>query len=838
MEQSVQSTVYYSQQDNFSPSAYLTVYDGETGGAPKELDLFSFAKNIITFGRDDDNDIVLKASFVSRKHGLLKRLDDGSYLIEDSGSTNGLVFNGERITSRVLQEGDAIKIDKVNDPRVNSILLAFSRTGKQSQAVWKTFAVPPAATRITIGRGENCDIRLEHISVSRTHAVITMRNGHFFLEDNNSANGVIVNGKRLSGRCQLHEKDMIIITNSKLIFSSIQIQYYVQKRGIGLEATGVIKRVGKQGKIICNDVDLNISPCELVAIVGGSGAGKSTVMNCMSGYSQPTSGTVTVNGVNLHENFDAMKTVIGYVPQADIVYDNLTVESMLRYAAQLRLPKDTTDEEFNNRIEKVIKVVELTERKDTLIKNLSGGQRKRASIAVEMLSAPNLFFLDEPASGLDPGTERNLMKTLRNMADEGKTVIFVTHSTLSLGVCDKVVFMGEGGNLCFCGNLEEAEVFFKVDDVVDVYNLITNELQKWRKIYDSKYASQSKTIAGQNSESKQSSKKEWFTQTKVLCRRNLHIMLNDRVRLTLILLQAPLLAFLLSLVADGNQFEFFGMTRSLLFALACSAFWLGTLNSIQEVCKERVILKREYMTGIRLDSYIVSKMAVMAIICALQAFMLTSVFAVAVGLPKESLLFGAYIELLVSTFLTALAASATGIFVSSLFKNADRAMTVAPLLLMPQLLFSGMIFELSGVPRLISNFAVCRWSMEAYGTTANLNDLEIIVDNPLYDKEIDNPIYGEEVENPLYGAEIENPMYGMEIFNPTTGRYELIDPEAEPFMLIDPDARKTMSISPDYNDSYEFLASNLFGLWTVMFTIVIAFSVAAGLVLRGLKKER
>ncbi|MDR2571674.1 MAG: ATP-binding cassette domain-containing protein [Oscillospiraceae bacterium] len=796
-----------------SGSAVITIFDGSNN--PVIIDLHTFGTNTITFGRDESNDVVIRSKYVSRQHGRF-RLSGGTCIIENNpNSTNGLIFNNRAINARALEDKDIVRIDDGVETTVDGVLIMFSAGG---DVKWKNLSVSGKSV-ITIGRSKDCDICLDHVSVSQIHAKIEQRGSNFYLSDYGSTNGVMVNGRKVEGRIKLNEKDLILITNSKIIFTSSQISYCCFKSGINVELSKVVKKVGK-GKIICNSVDLHIKAGNFIAIVGGSGAGKSTVMNCMSGYSQPTSGTVTVNGINLHENFDAMKTIIGYVPQSDIVYDNLTVFSMLKYAAQLRLPKDTSVEECNNRIEKVIEMVELVERKDTLIKNLSGGQRKRASIAVEMLSDPNLFFLDEPASGLDPGTERNLMKTLRNMADEGKTVIFVTHSTLNLGVCDKVVFMGAGGNLCFCGNLEEAEVFFEVDDVVDVYNLITHDPQKWRKLYDSKNLKNQSKNANQTSENKQSSKKEWFTQTIVLCKRNLHIMLNDRVRLMLILMQAPLLAFLLSLVADGNQFEYFGMTRSLLFALACSAFWLGTLNSIQEVCKERVILKREYMTGVRLDSYIVSKMAVMAIICALQAFMLTGVFAFAVGVPNEKLLFGAFPELLISTFLTSLSASATGIFVSSLFKNADRAMTVAPLLLMPQLLFSGMIFELNGVPRLISNFAVCRWSMEAYGTSSNLNDLEIIVDNP------------------LYRERIENPMYGQEVFNPAIGQYELIDPGAEPTILIDPNAKETMSVFPDFNDAYDFTVNNLISSWAIMFIIIIAFSVAAGLVLRGLKKER
>ena len=713
-------TTYYRQtaEIHATGSIRLTIFDGTA--EPVELDLTSIGKSTITFGRDASNDIQLHSNYVSRTHGQV-RLVNGQCMIEDLNSRNGLIFNGESIRSRIVKDGDSIRIDDGVETTLDGVLMVFS--WHDDASTWKTFSLINRM-ETTIGRDGDCDIVLDHVSVSKVHAKIIARGNLYYLVDNGSTNGIVVNGKRVGGKIQLNEKDVILITNSKLIFSGGKITYCCFKKGISVDALNIVKKVDKNRKTICNDVSVTIKPCELVAIVGGSGAGKSTVMNCISGYSLPTAGSVAINGADLYENYDALKNIIGYVPQQDIVFDNLTVEDMLGYAAELRLPEDFSEEERRDVIARVIDSVELTAHKDKLIRNLSGGQKKRASIAVELLSDPNLFFLDEPASGLDPGTERNLMKTLRSMAASGKTVIFVTHSTLNLHLCDKIVFMGAGGNLCFSGTYQEALHFFGVSDVVDVYNLITNNPQ----FYKDRYLQEQKSTAkfgGQKVSAvpKQSTGHGWFQQVAVLCKRHLHIIRNDHIRLLLILLQAPLLAVLIAFVADGQQFEQFEMTRSLLFAMACSAFWIGILNSIQEICKERNILKREYMTGLRLDSYIFSKVFVMGLICAVQAFLLTAVFVWLVGQPEQGVMFGAYLELLLTTFLTALAASAMGIFVSSLFKNADRAMTVAPLLLMPQLLFSGMIFQLEGVSEIISWITVCRFAMQGYGTTADLNSL-------------------------------------------------------------------------------------------------------------------
>ena len=707
-------------------SLLVTVFDGPA--QPKAIRLDGFGKTNITFGRNDTNDIKLSSALVSREHGRFS-FKNGQWYIEDKAlygdrpSENGLIYNNTAITSRALCDGDLIRIDDGIETIAEGVLFVFSSA--ESQSRWETIPLD-GGREITIGRDASCGIVLPHISVSKWHARIVNENGRYYIIDNSSTNGVIVNNKPLSGKQLLHEKDVIVITNSKLIFTSSAIHYCCYKSGITVDTENVVITRGKGRKrfVTGNNVSLNIMPGELVAIIGGSGAGKSTILNCMCGYLKPTSGEVFINGTELYKNFNSLKQVIGYVPQSDIVYDNLTLHDMLSYTAKLRLPKDASENERESAIERAISLVELTEKKNSYIKALSGGQRKRASIAVELLSDPNLLFLDEPASGLDPGTERNLMCSLRSMADSGKTVILVTHSTLQLKLCDKIVFMGKGGNLCFFGSYDDALDFFEVSDVVDVYNMITDHAMEWRKRYDETKSSAKEVRRSESDSPSKGNAKSRF-QLPVLCARYLKLVINDRQRFLLLLMQAPILALLISLVADGKQFKQFEMTQSLLFALSCSAFWVGMLNAIQEVCKERNIMKREYMTGLSLTAYIVSKMLVLGLMCFVQSLMIVGVFTLMVGLPKEGLMMHPFIELLITTFLSAVASSAMGLFVSSLFTNADRAMTVAPILLMPQILFSGLIFKLEGVTESISWLAVCRWSMEGYGTTANLNTLEL-----------------------------------------------------------------------------------------------------------------
>ena len=769
---------YEPPQKNRFNNLLVTIFDGES--APKSFHLNGFAKDVVTFGRSDACDIPLNSEVVSRdQHGRLT-YKHGQWIIEDRAnygdrpSKNGLIYNDTYVKYKPIYDGDYIRIDNPHRTIAKGVLFLFA--SQDSDNKWKDFPIG-GRDEIVVGRDESCNIVLPHISVSKIHARIIKEGNNYYLIDNNSTNGILVNDHQVIGKTLLNEKDIICITNSKLIFTSSTIYYYCYESGITVDTLNatITRGKGRKAVVTANNVSLNIRPGELVAIIGGSGAGKSTILNCMCGYLPPSKGDVYINGINLYKNFDSIKKLIGYVPQSDIVYDNLTLYDMLFYTSKLRLPKDVTGPERERAIDRAIQLVELTDKKNSYIKALSGGQKKRASIAVELLSDPNLLFLDEPASGLDPGTERSLMLSLRSMAKKGKTIILVTHSTLQLKLCDKIAFMGKGGNLCFFGSYDDALNFFGVSDIVDVYNMITDNAIEWRKKYDMSVSHAEPLINASNNLLKR--KRRTGFQLPVLCSRYLKLFVNDRQRLLLLLAQAPILAFLISLVANGKQFEQYEMTKSLLFALSCSAFWVGMLNSIQEICKERSIMKREYMAGLSLNAYLLSKVLVLGLMCLIQSGLIMGVFACFIGLPEEGLFTSPFVELFISTLLTAIASTALGLFVSSLFTNADRAMTVAPILLMPQILFSGLIFKLEGATEYISWLAVCRWSMEGYGTTANLNELELRL-------------------------------------------------QQEGIML-----------PHEFEDFYEFTTEHLFKDWGILFLFVVIFLILARIVLIKIKKE-
>lgn len=704
------------------------------------VDLGEYGKNIITLGRARDNDIVINSPIVSFHHAIIY-IEGSRCTIKDDNSKNGIVINGSKESSFELKNMDNIRIDNMQTPHQQGILMVYSRIRGDRDEKWTNFFTA-GKDRITIGRDEENHIVLNHNSISRQHALITKRNDSYYLEDLKSTNGTFLNGNRVTSKVPLKDNDVIFIGNTKMVFHSDRIFYDVISGGLRIDAINIKKTIKerkgllRRQKTLLNDISISIRSGELVALVGGSGAGKSTFLDALNGFRRATSGTVLVNDDDFYENYGLYKNILGYVPQQDIVYDILSVRDMLSYAAELRMPKDTTRAEIKSRISQVIKDVELEGREDVLIKNLSGGQRKRVSIAVELLADPKLFFLDEPTSGLDPGMERNMMRLLKKLSSAGKTIILITHATANLNLCDKVVFLGKGGRLCYFGPSEGALEFFKVDDFADIYNLITDEAEKWEEEFkSSNYYIYHKSLENKTPRVKSHKvigvSRSW-SQFLILSRRYLRLTLADRQRFMFLLVQSPLIAILLGIVTKKNSFEVFESSKQIIFTLSCSAVWIGMLNSIQEICKERVVFNRERSVNLNLLPYIFSKLLILGLICIVQAFMLIYVFDMVIPLPAGYDLMGSLkMELVMSAFFTLFASTAMGLAISALVTNTDRAMGLAPILLIPQIMFSGFIFKMQGFSEKLSYVAVSKWSARALAVSLKINDLplKIIEDN-------------------------------------------------------------------------------------------------------------
>lgn len=687
----------------------------------RNISLTELNKSRISFGRGEDNDIILTSPLVSMNHGYFE-IDNNQIKVIDNQSTNGIFVNNNKTMEVILKDGDSIKIDDPVEPLIRGVIFILSTNGKVSE--WRQIDLNKKAM-LTIGRDQSSDIVIDHVSVSLKHAIITNRNHDFLIKDNNSTNGIIINGVLLKDECILKDRDVILIANAKLIVNKNFLLYQVNDYGVSLDAIDIVKTVKVKGKKkdISQHVSLSIKPGQFVAFVGGSGTGKSTFMNCISGVSRPTSGSVYINGNDLFKNYAVLKNIIGYVPQQDIVFNDLTLRDMLKYAADLRMPDDASIDEKKSRIKSVLETVELTGKEDVMIKNLSGGQRKRASIAVELIADPKLFFLDEPTSGLDPGTERSIMKTLRKMANSGKTIILVTHTTLNLNLCDKIAFFGIDGRLCFSGKPKDALSFFNVDDFVDIYTILSKDTEKWHQIFNNSTYKDHIIRDESTTMIQKKNKKSFFKQFITLSKRYAKTIVNNKQQLLLLLAQAPIIAYLLSIVVTDELFQSYDEAKTFLFAMATASIWLGLLNSIQEICKERVTLQKEYMANLKLSAYLSSKIVVQCLLGLVQAILLVTTFALLVEVPEEGVFTSWFLEMTLVCFATIISASSIGLVASALSKNSSVAMSFAPLLLVPQLLFSGMLFPLEDIGENISYFILCRFTVEGFGTINNLNNL-------------------------------------------------------------------------------------------------------------------
>ena len=493
----------------------------------------------------------------------------------------------------------------------------------------------------------------------------------------------------------------------------------------------------KNAKLILNDVTLAIEPGQFIALVGGSGAGKSTLMKALLGLEPTTSGQVFINGTDLRSNFNIYRTQIGYVPQDDIIHRDLTAIEALTYAAKLRLPPDA---DIKYIVAKTLEQIELTPaQQNTRIQLLSGGQRKRVCIGVELLADPKLFFLDEPTSGHDPGLDKKMMQLLRKLANEGRTIVLVTHATANVSMCDRVAFMGRGGLLCFFGPSDETYEFFKKDDFADIYTVLEEDsaIIDWAANYSqSAYCErhvrnhlslQQKAVAGFIPPTQ--AQPSIIEQIKLLTQRYWQLVIRDRTTLIISLVTAPIGVFLIWFEVNNNavfllpatpDVALAPMTIKILFVFTCAALWVGLSGALQEIVKEKPIYIRERLVNLSLPAYLGSKFAVLSAIAVAQSLLISLVIMIAFKSPSPEIIPWS-IGLTITNFLTLIASNSLGLLVSSVMQNISQANGALPLLLIPQIIFSGVLFKSEGVSQIIAWFMLSRWSMGAYGALVNIN---------------------------------------------------------------------------------------------------------------------
>jgi ABC-type multidrug transport system ATPase subunit len=447
------------------------------------------------------------------------------------------------------------------------------------------------------------------------------------------------------------------------------------------------------------------------------------LLDALNGRRPATSGQVLYNGADFYAAFDMFRASIGYVPQQDIVHRKILVQNALRYTARLRLPPDTSDEEIDFHVSRVLKQVGLGDKALLPIDTpspLSGGQFKRISLAVELIANPNILFLDEVTSGLDAGTDKKMMQLFAELAAEQKTVVCITHTLENIDTCNLVLLLHQGKMIYF-GPPKSANAYFNVSRLSEVYDFIeTHPIDYWtKKFEESSYFSDyiknrssaleadyqpQRDKPGNCIESRQA--QFHFRQLITLLRRNINLLLADRRNLAIMFLQAPLVGILVGLVFDiSSSAQARAATESNIgFILVLSSIWCGCLNSTREVIKELPIYLRERAVNLGIGSYLASKLIPLTVICLVQCFTLLSTVTL---LTSWS---GDFIGRLCTLFLAAMAATCMGLAVSTLVDSNDKAVAFIPILLIPQVILSNSIVRLEKVGAGIAQATVIAFS--------------------------------------------------------------------------------------------------------------------------------
>jgi ABC-type multidrug transport system ATPase subunit/pSer/pThr/pTyr-binding forkhead associated (FHA) protein len=764
-----------------------------------------------TLGRDPQGDIVLEDARVSWRHATIS-WGGRSWVIEDHGSTNGTFVQGQRIHQMEIGPGSAVHLGNATDgPRLNLSGAAAAVATPQAQPQQQPFAAqgatpgwaqqapqqqapqpawgqpqqaaahvpqqqgpgggagaPPVygdrspttfhqfsiGRVMRIGRALENELVVSDLQVSRHHAEFhSMPDGRMEIRDLGSHNGTYVNGQPIpkGGSQLLGPADIVGVGHSTFRIVGDHLEEFVDTGEVSFSARHLTVTVDG-GKQILKDVSFGVPEKSLIAVIGPSGSGKSTLLKALTGYRPANQGDVLYDNRNLYKQFAELRQRIGLVPQDDILHKELTVKKALKYAAKLRFPADTTGAEREARIDEVLRELKLDIHKEKKVTSLSGGQRKRVSVALELLTKPSLIFLDEPTSGLDPGMDRDVMQLLRGLADDGRTVLVVTHSVAELALCDKLLVMAPGGAVAYFGPPEEALNFFGYDTWADVFSAFENYRDydwagRWKgSQHYQMYAADIDAVAPQSVQMppmqamKPPKPQGWMSQFGTLVRRYVSVIASDRgfLALTVIL---PLVLGAVSLLIDSGKGLLpnpminratgqpvpNGTATTVLLILAVGACFAGAANSVRELIKERVIYERERATGLSRSAYLMSKVFVLGVVTVLQGLMVGVIGFASRDIPKQGLVLGnaTLLELCLPIMALGFTSMMFGLIISSLVKTSEKTMPLLVMFAIIQVVFTGCLFALNGSigANQVSYLMPSRWAVGAAGATLDFNKI-------------------------------------------------------------------------------------------------------------------
>lgn len=480
-----------------------------------------------------------------------------------------------------------------------------------------------------------------------------------------------------------------------------------------------------------HNVSFAVRPGEIVAIAGGSGAGKTTLLEAMVGIRPATSGWVLIDGRELDQSDRGAG--FGYVPQDDIIHLELPLRRTLEHAAALRMPTDSTSEDIEAAVARTLEQLDLQERADVPVKSLSGGQRKRASIASELLTDPRLFLLDEPTSGLDPATGASVMNQLRDLSNCGTTIVLTTHAPADLARCDRIVFLARDGHLAFVGTPTEAREYFDVDDLTDVYELLASVAEPAE--LTSRFIEKRGSIADETSpisswprvapKTRTSRPVGAVRQWRALTRRNVDLVWRNKLTLAILLGSPAMVVAMTAVLFKSGTFSVDQISPmpaiQTLFWVAFASFFFGVTYGLLQVVGEFAIFRRERFSGLSVGAYVASKVTVLTPLLVIVNITMLAILRSLGRLPSTSV--QNWAQILVGLVLVSLVALSMGLLASSAVQNPAQATLALPMLCFPQVLFAGAVVpiaEMAGAGRFMSFGLANRWGFESVGRTLGI----------------------------------------------------------------------------------------------------------------------
>ena len=715
--------------------------------------------NSFVIGRDKAADIQVVGSKVSRTH-LRLEFDGVNWKATDLDSSNGSFIAGKPFQQTEIKDQISIFLGGMDGEEIRLHPLEIVSTKGDTKKV----AIPKAKAdqtlvatsiadldksyidqasrirlqqRIRIGRDATNDWHIDDLVVSRFHAeIVQNEQGGFDLVDLRSANGTFVNGLMIKRR-ELVIGDLISIGNITRRFTSDGLDSPVGVEGVDIVAKDVSFSVGDRQ--LLNEINFHLGPRTLTAIVGPSGAGKSTMLNVITGRTTPSQGEILIGGRDLHKEYGDLSQRIGLVPQADILHTRLTVKQALTYGAALRFPSETSAAEREERVLEVMEKLELTPRADLRIDKLSGGQRKRASIGLELLTKPSILVLDEPTSGLDPGLDAHVMETLRKLADDGQTVVLVTHSVDNLNFCDNVILLASGGRIAYAGPSSTVFTALGKSNWAEVFRLLSSPEALLLSSKKRSGVTSATTQIAQEKIKKQS----WIKQLATLSARYLRVIASDKYYLGL-LAAIPVLVGAICYATAGklglgpgipnkSGLVLNPIARSTLMILILGTVFIGLSTAIQEIIKENPIRLREKSVGIRSGTYLMSKVLVLGVITTLQTMIFAAIVLFNRPLPEQGVFFSnAYLEILLIISLLGLTSMCLGLVISALLSSTEQAMPILVGLTMGQVVLSGALpGKNDGIMALLAPLSPSYWSMNSLASSINLIKISLNNDSDL-----------------------------------------------------------------------------------------------------------